>query len=107
MPTKISEIVAQYGGNPPRSVYDFPENEKRQYMEEHPVCQRCKKYKSKECAHIRSGDPNGPRYYGGCNYDTIIGKCNMLALCKICHKTIDNPDNYYEIRELRDMKKNK
>ncbi|MCL2606804.1 MAG: hypothetical protein FWD93_05950, partial [Coriobacteriia bacterium] len=49
----------------------------------------------KNIAHIHSPRPNGPRYISGMSIDELRGYENLLLLCPVCHKKIDDfPDRY-------------
>lgn len=91
-----AQNTLQQGGNPSRKSYNFKKKDRSEYMVNNTTCQLCKIKKSRECAHIYSGDPKGPRYNGKCYLHTIKSKKNMLAMCKKCHIEIDkkNPKNY-------------
>lgn len=58
---------------------------------------------SAEIAHIRSGTPKGPRYVPG--YHGVNEADNLLLLCPVHHKPVDEKASVYTIEELEEWKR--
>ncbi len=56
-----------------------------------------------EC-HIVSGKPNGPRYNPKFQIDKIDSYSNLILLCRIHHKIIDDQPGKYTMAFLRKLK---
>jgi hypothetical protein len=57
-----------------------------------------------QIAHIRSESPNGPRYDAQYPVELIDSEENLLLLCGIHHKPVDDHESVYAIAELVDWK---
>ncbi|AVP96795.1 HNH endonuclease [Ahniella affigens] len=58
-----------------------------------------------EC-HIISGAPNGPRHDPALGLDEIDGLANLLLLCRVHHKLIDDQPDTFTASALRQLKAN-
>lgn len=58
-----------------------------------------------EC-HINSGKPNGPRYDGATDQQKIDDLANLLLLCRVHHKMVDDQFETYTAELLRSIKEN-
>ncbi|MCX6833289.1 MAG: HNH endonuclease signature motif containing protein [candidate division Zixibacteria bacterium] len=56
-----------------------------------------------EC-HIVSGRPAGPRYDPSVTTNSIDSEENLLLLCRVHHKLVDDQPETYTLEALRDMK---
>ena len=56
-----------------------------------------------EC-HIVSGQPNGPRYDPSFPPEALDEYPNLVLLCRVDHKTVDDQQRTYDVETLRRMK---
>jgi len=57
-----------------------------------------------EIAHIRARSPGGPRYVPGLTDDQLNGLANLLLLCQMHHKIVDDHPDEYPIDALQSVK---
>lgn len=60
-------------------------------------------FNNSNVAHIVASSPDGPRG-SECSYELSDKLDNLMLLCPICHKRIDNDPNKYTVDILRQMK---
>lgn len=58
-----------------------------------------------QMAHIKGDKPNSKRYDSTMSKKERNGYENLILLCSICHKMIDNQDKKYTVEKLHEMKK--
>jgi hypothetical protein len=57
-----------------------------------------------DICHIQAQSPGGPRYVDGLSREELHGMKNLMLLCKLHHKIVDEHPDQYTSEQLRELK---